>query len=163
MASDKNDLPSVSPQPSRDPVYQPGSTVGGNSPSDVQPANVTSDIRPFVGGGDANAARRGFVGFPKTLYHPVLGGRQVNDPNEEASLPGPAHNWWPTAGEADMHRTDLEAQEVIHHARDWKLRGHEAEIKGEDIPPTVIPEGEEAPVRYSVQAEESLNSGVEPH
>jgi hypothetical protein len=153
----------TSPQPSSDPAYQPGQTVGGNTPSPLQPRNVSTDIRASVPR-DANA--RSFVGFPQTKFHPVHGKRVVNDPNEAASLPGPAHNWFDTAGEADMHRTDLEAQEVIHNARRVKLARHQAEIDGKDAPVVPGPDNPDEPgiVRLSVQAEESLRSGgVEPH
>jgi hypothetical protein len=93
----------------------------------------------------------------------------VNDSNEANELPGPAHNWWPTAEEADMHRTDLEAQEVIHHARSWKNEVNLAMIDGEPLPiesstvnektGEVTVEDTNKPVRYSVQAEEVLKRG----
>jgi hypothetical protein len=167
----------VSPQPSIDPVYQAGRTVGGSDPSPARGyANVTTDLRSVIGGSqDANTARRGFLGYPKTLYHPTIGARTVEDPNGEAELPGPQHNWWPTPGEADMHRTDLEAQEVIHHARNWKNEVSTAMLEGagDDLPvdkPEIGKGGVEEwpetnkPVRYSVQAEEVLKrGGVEPH
>ena len=100
--------------------------------------------------------------FPKTVYHPVFGARTVNNTDEVNELPQPLYNWWPTAGEADMHRTDLEAQEVIHHARRYKLDGHEAELQDGEVPPIAVEPGTQ-PVRYSVQAEEHLNKlGAEP-
>ncbi len=111
--------------------------------------------------------------FPKTLYHPVLGARTINNADEINTLPQPLYNWWPTAGEADLHRTDLEAQEVIHHARQYKLDGHQAELdaapgegaetkEGVEKPPIAVEPGTQ-PVRYSVQAEEHLNKlGAEP-
>lgn len=149
----------VSPQPSRDPADKPDRTDGGNTPSGIPPAApaaVASVRTPTTG-------TSGFVGYPQTKYHPMLGARTVNDPNEAHGLPGPAHNWFDTPGEADMHRTDLEAQEVIHNARRVKLEGHVATVRGEEPPP---PPTEDNPnvVRLSVQAEENLGRGaVEPH
>jgi hypothetical protein len=171
-----NPQTSVSPQPSIDPVYQAGKTVGGSdaSPSRAYGVRRATDLRASIGGSqDANTARRGFLGYPKTLYHPTLGARTVDDPNGEAELPGPQHNWWPTPGEADMHRTDLEGQEAIHQARRWKNDVNVAMIEGSE-PPIDRPELDKdgavinaetgLPVRLSVQAEENLKTGgVEPH
>jgi hypothetical protein len=184
MADNKDKKPdqvdparSATPQPSIDPVYQAGRTVGGTDPSPARSyGNVTSDLRASIGGSqDANTARRGFLGYPRTLYHPTIGARTVKDPNAEAELPGPAHNWWPTPGEADMHRTDLEAQECIHQARRWKNDVNQAMIEGGDLPidrPELDKDGAiknpnaetGLPVRLSVQAEEVLKrGGIEPH
>jgi hypothetical protein len=164
---------SVSPQPSIDPKYQASKTVGGADPSPTQPryGAAPTDLRSVIGGGqDANTARRGFLGYPKTLYHPTIGAWTVNDPNAEAELPGPSHNWWPTPGEADMHRTDVEAQENINHARNWKNEVTTAMINSEELPidrPELAEDGNletGKPVRLSVQAEEVLKrGGVEPH
>lgn len=181
--SKKDDKPATvdpttttSPQPSIDPVYQAGKTVGGSDPSPVRAYGTTrtTDLRGVIGGSqDANTARRGFIGYPKTLYHPTLGARTIEDPNGEAELPGPQHNWWPTPGEADMHRTDLEAQEAIHQARRWKNDVNVAMINDEPVPvdtPDLDKDGTpintetNLPVRLSVQAEENLKTGgIEPH
>jgi hypothetical protein len=162
---------SVSPQPSIDPVYQAGKTVGATDKSPRPPrAAAPSNLRSVLPRG----SRPRNVDYPGTLYHPVLGARYVNDSNEANELPGPAHNWWPTAEEADMHRTDLEAQEVIHHARSWKNEVNLAMIDGEPLPidsstvnektGEVTVDDTNKPVRYSVQAEEVLKrGGVEPH
>jgi hypothetical protein len=149
----------VSPQPSRDPVYQPGETRGGTDPSGQPPRNVSSDLRSVMP--DDAGTRTSFVGFPQTKYHPVYGARVVNDPNEAASLPGPAHNWFNTPGEADMHRTDREAQQVIHHNRSVKIGDKLAFVNGEE-PPTQVNQDRNAIVRNSVQAQESLDRGTEP-
>lgn len=102
-----------------------------------------------------------FPGFPKTKYHPVEGARTVNDPNEEAALPGPARNWFDTAGEADMHRTEAEAQQVLHNnARvkaDARLSAF-ANGGAHDLADEVV-RGEAGVVRNSVAATESLKSG----
>jgi hypothetical protein len=90
-------------------------------------------------------AAASFPGYPLTKYNPVLGARTANDPNEAATLFQPEHDWWPTAAEADMHRTDREAGIAIHHNMRTKL-GH-------------FDEAEQAPVRNSVQAQESLDTG----
>jgi hypothetical protein len=150
----------VSPQPSIDPVYQAGKTVGATDKSPRPPrAAAPSNLRSVLPRG----SRPRNVDYPGTLYHPVLGARYVNDSNEANELPGPAHNWWPTAEEADMHRTDLEAQEVIHHARSWKNEVNLASTVNEKTGEVTV-EDTNKPVRYSVQAEEVLKrGGVEPH
>lgn len=95
--------------------------------------------------------RASVSGFPKTKYHPVLGAKAAKDPNEAASLFQPEHDWFDTAGEADMHRTDREAQLVLHHNTRAKLDGIAAM------------QDKNAPVRLSVQAQESMDAGkIEP-
>ena len=100
-----------------------------------------------------------FPGYPKDKFHPVYGKRTVKDPNEEASeLPGPAHNWFDTAEEADAHRTEREAQQAIHYNSRVKVDAALAgpgETSAED--PAV--RGEAGIVRNSVAATESLKSG----
>lgn len=170
-----NPTASASPQPSIDPVYQAGKTVGGSDPSPSRAYAVgrPTDLRSVIGGSqDANRARRG-TAYPKTLYHPTIGARTVEDSNAEGELPGPAHNWWPTPEEADMHRTDLEGQEAIHQARRWKNDVNVAMINGEPIPVDMPDRAKDGtpintetglPVRLSVQAEENLKvGGIEPH
>lgn len=106
----------------------------------------------------ASAPASGFAGFPKTKYHPVYGARTVNDPNEEGALPAPARNWFDTAEEADAHRTEREAQQVIHNNHAVKVN---AALAGEDHDPN-SPEvrGEAGVVRNSVSATESMKNGV---
>lgn len=89
----------------------------------------------------------GFPGFPKTMYNPVLGAKTANDPNEAASFFQPEGQWFNTAAEADMHRTEREAQMVMHHNTREKLDGL---AQAQDGAP---------PVRNSVQAQESLDAG----
>lgn len=50
--------------------------------------------------------------FPSTWFHPVLGSRTVADANAFALLD---RSWSPTAGLADMRRTESEAEVVIQH------------------------------------------------
>ena len=50
--------------------------------------------------------------FPSVAYHPVFGARPLKDANEVMSL-GP--DWFNTAEEADMHRTQAEAEMVTHN------------------------------------------------
>lgn len=154
------------------PIDQ-GSTTrsGDNSPTDVAAqvksqqeitkANIEASKRPeedreeparteaaAVLSGNTKAT---FAGFPKTKYHPVLGAKTANDPNESAGLFQPEHDWFDTPGEADMHRTEREAQLVIHHNTRAKLDGI-AEHQDDN-----------APVRLSVQAQESMDAGkIEP-
>jgi hypothetical protein len=151
------------------PVVEQGSTTrsGDLSPNDVaqqvksQTENAKENVKASkrrqeepeeplrteaaaVLSGNAAAT---FAGFPKTKYHPVLGAKSAKDPNESASLFQPEHDWFDTPGEADMHRTHREAELVIHHNTREKLNG--------------IAEGQDkaAPVRLSVQAQESMDSG----
>lgn len=169
VAGVANPNTSVSPQPSIDPVYQAGRTAGATDRSPRPPRAVGAVDLSFP-----RSSRPRNYDYPTTLYHPTLGARYVEDSNQAKELPGPAHNWWPTAGEADMHRTDLEAQEAIHQARRWKNDVNVAMIDGEDLPidrpnvnektGEVTVEDTNTPVRLSVQAEENLKrGGVEPH
>jgi hypothetical protein len=101
-----------------------------------------------------------FPGFPKSKFHPVYGHRMVNDPNEEAALL-PAHNWFNTAEEADMHRTDREAQLVLHNNSRVKADASLAAFGNDgthDVSDDVV-RGEAGIVRNSVAATESLKSG----
>lgn len=100
-----------------------------------------------------------FAGFPLVKYHPVYGARSANDPNEAATMFQPSHDWFATAEEADMHRTDREAQQVIHYNRQLKVDSKVAAVNGDEPAPLT---GEGAPkgiVRNSVAATESLNAG----
>ena len=106
--------------------------------------------------GDGSPA---FVGFPTTKYHPVLGKQEAHDPNEAAALFQPPHNWFETAGQADMARTDREAQQVIVNNLRIKIDSKNAVINGGEPIPLV---GDGAPkgiVRNSVQAQESVDAG----
>lgn len=57
-------------------------------------------------------------GFPSAAYHPVFGKRDLTDANEAVKLNA---DWFNTAEEADMHRTETEAQMVVHQNRDVKV------------------------------------------
>lgn len=105
-------------------------------------------------------AAASFPGFPKAKFHPVYGQRMVNDPNEEAALL-PRHNWFDSAEEADIHRTDREAQQVVHFNRSTKVNASLAAAGNDgvsDIPDEEV-RGEAGIVRNSVAATESLKSG----
>jgi hypothetical protein len=156
-----------------DPTVEQGSTTrsGDNSPNDVasqvksqndiakanieasksKPEETEEPVRTEAAAILSGNTKASFAGFPKTKYHPVLGAKAANDPNEAASLFQPEHDWFDTAGEADMHRTEREAQLVIHHNTRAKLDGLSEMQDGN------------APVRLSVQAQESMDAGkVEP-
>lgn len=123
---------------------------------DQSPDAAASNTRAGETYGDGAPA---FSGFPLTKYHPVFGAKTVNDPNEAATVFQPPHNWFDTAGAADMARTDREAQEVIHHNLSEKVAANVAINNGEDPAPLT---GDEAPkgiVRNSVQAQESIDKG----
>jgi hypothetical protein len=55
--------------------------------------------------------------YPLTLFHPVLGGVTAQDQDTALRVFQPHHDWFLTAAEADAHRTDREAQMVIHNTR----------------------------------------------
>lgn len=103
--------------------------------------------------GEGSEPAHKFVGFPVVKYHPVYGKRVANDPNEAHDLFQPVTDWFDSPGEADMHRTDAEAQQVIHHNRHVKHQHHMAALDGRE------PELVAGPVRNSVQAQESLDAG----
>jgi hypothetical protein len=98
-----------------------------------------------------------FAGFPKTKFHPVYGAKVVNDPNEEASLSAPLRNWFDTAEEADTHRTQREAEMVVHYNNRVKVDGGLNTGEVDRSNPAVT--GEAGIVRNSVSATESLKSG----
>lgn len=97
-----------------------------------------------------------FAGYPKTRYHPVYGAREIKDPNEEASLQ-PAHNWFNTAEEADAHRTQREAEQVVHYNARVRVDAASSDGKVNLKDPAVT--GSDGIVRNSVTATESLKSG----
>ncbi len=101
-----------------------------------------------------------FAGYPVTKYHPVYGRKDANDPNEAATLFQPPHNWFDTAGAADMARTDREAQQVIQNNLAVKVAAKTAIVNGDEPPKE---EDRAGIVRNSVQAQESVDAGkVEP-
>ena len=132
-------------------------TLSGAPPAAIAPApaSIEDPSRGPV------AAPTSFAGFPQRKYHPVKGAMTANDPNEAASLFQPEHNWFDTAAEADAHRTDAEAQQVVHYNRRVKADGHLFLAANPDASPETNPAvtGEAGIVRNSVQATESLKSG----
>lgn len=162
MANGNDDLgmgpATTSPQPSRDPAYQPGLTTGGTDPGTPPP-----NVRPPAGttGGPVETFGDGapaFVGYPLAKYHPVYGRREAKDPNEAAQIFQPPHNWFETPANADAARTEREAQQVIHHNLNMKVADKLARVNDEQPPQEADPD-RKAIVRNSVQAQESLDSG----
>jgi hypothetical protein len=142
-------VPGEGPQPADEAPPVPASPFTAEDPSRTLHASYRPD-----------AVVAAFPGFPKSKFHPVYGLRTVNDPNEEASL-APAHNWFDTAEEADMHRTDREAQLVLHNNSRVKADASLAAFGNDgthDVPDDVV-RGEAGIVRNSVAATESLKSG----
>jgi hypothetical protein len=88
----------------------------------------------------------GFFGFPKTKYHPVHGAVTVTDPNEEASLAGPATDWFDTPELADKSRTWTEA----HMAGAANTRAKLAALDAAGLPI----------VRNSAAAHEAIRKGT---
>ena len=63
--------------------------------------------------------------FPMTYYHPIHGGVTVKDAEEAAKVFTVPHDWFPTPEEADAHRHEGEAVQVIHNARRAQLTRHQ--------------------------------------
>lgn len=86
-----------------------------------------------------------FLGYPKMKYHPVHGGIQLNNPNEEASLL-PATDWKDTPELADAARTWTEAH--VAGANNTRAKLDALDEAGHPV------------VRNSVQADESIRAGT---
>ena len=56
--------------------------------------------------------------FPSAAFHPVFGRREINDEFPASTF---GLDWFNTAEEADMHRTETEAQIVVHHNQSIKV------------------------------------------
>jgi hypothetical protein len=146
------------PRPDVAPVETPAPAVADDGKPVIPPAPPTvPDPSRAISAGPATS----FPGYPKTVYNPRTGARVVNDPNEEAQLPGPKHNWFATAEEADMHRTDNEAMDVVSHNRRVKVDAalSAAANNGEHDLSREVVTGDAGVVRNSVAATESLKAG----
>lgn len=87
-------------------------------------------------------------GYPKLKYHPVHGGIEIKDAEEEACLM-PKTDWFDTPELADAARTWTEAEMVRMHNLRAKL--HELDDAGHPM------------VRNSVQSDEAIrNARIEP-
>lgn len=133
------------------PKASPAPTVAAASPDAA--ASNTRGNEAFGSGAPS------FAGFPQTKYHPVYGARAVNDPNEAATIFQPPHNWFDTAAEADAHRTDREAQEVIHYNTRLKVDANVALNNGGEAIPLTGDDAAKGIVRNSVAAQESIDAG----
>lgn len=80
--------------------------------------------------------------LPTRVWHPVFGAKDVTDANDIKKL---SIDYFNTAEEADLHRTETEAQMVVHQNRHLKVQDALAS---------------DGVVRNSVAATESLNSGA---
>lgn len=80
--------------------------------------------------------------LPTRVFHPVFGAKEITDANDIKKL---SIDYFNTAEEADMHRTETEAQMVVHQNRDLKV----ADALASD-----------GVVRNSVAAHESKLSGA---
>lgn len=140
-------------EPAPEPIEAPPPADPNERPVSLAPDTLEDVSRQPMKAGRVE----GFPGYPKTLYHPVYGARSAADPNEEANFPGLRRNWFDTAAEADAHRTDSEAQQVIHNNRSVKVT---AALNGDDHDPThPSVRGEAGVVRNSVSATESMKAG----
>lgn len=105
---------------------------------------------------DPGRAPDGIPGYPKDRFHPVYGKVTFANPTDELRQCVPAHNWFDTAEQADAHRTDREAQDVIHYNRRVRANGALTDGVAEYDPEVT---GEAGIVRNSVAATESLKAG----
>jgi hypothetical protein len=130
--------------------------------ADAPKAAPAGGAQPLTVTGQATGGTA-FAGYPQTKYHPVYGAKSVNDPNEGAQTFQPAYNWFDSAAEADAHRTDREAQEVISYNQRAKVDTLVAVNNGGEPIPTTGENAPEGIVRNSVQAQESIDAGkIEP-
>ncbi len=60
----------------------------------------------------------GMIPFPRKVYHPIFGEREITDANEASKL---NQDWFDTAELADMARTHTEAMVVMHHNQSVKV------------------------------------------
>lgn len=153
MADDDKKTASTSSASAAPKAADPASTAAAQPL--VAPLTAEDPSRPVAA--PTGAAARSFPGFPKAKYHPVYGLRTVNDPNEEAALQ-PPHNWFDTAEEADMHRTDREAQQVVHYNTRVRVDAATSDA-GQAMADDPVVTGQAGVVRNSVTATESLKAG----
>lgn len=157
-------------QPNSKPVTASEVAPGSDNKADTSKTPVAN--APFTAEDPSRspppsqaASSPNFPGYPKTKYHPVYGARTAKDPNDEATVfTPPPHNWFDTAGEADAHRTDREAQMVVHNNRRVKVDAALARQENADHETDrAVATGDAGVVRNSVAATESVKSGnVEP-
>jgi hypothetical protein len=155
MADDNNPITDA---PKTDTVFSSPAAK-----TDAPKAAPEGGAQPLTVTGQATGGAASFAGYPMTKYHPVYGAKSVNDPNEGATTFQPAYNWFDSAAEADAHRTDREAQEVIHYNARAKVDTLVAVNNGGEAIPTTGDNAPEGIVRNSVQAQEAIDAGkVEP-
>ena len=88
-----------------------------------------------------------FPTFPRTVWHPTQGGVVLTDPGQVAKVCVVATDWFDTAAEADAHRTQNEADVVMHKGRRDQVQKHE------DAGETVV--------HHSVTHQETVNALVD--
>jgi len=103
------------------------------------------------------------TGFPRSVYHPVLGRREVNSFEDVQKLPPPLRNWFNSAADADAARTQPEADAVVAlhnrmHAEEMaRLAAADPEERGAVVPDLPDDHPTRHVVRQSVQAQEEAN------
>lgn len=85
--------------------------------------------------------------FPRTVYHPVQGAVVLEDAEHAAKVVTVPTDWFATAAEADAHRTENEAQVVMHNGRRGQVK------KWEDAGAGVV--------HHSVTHQETVDARVE--
>lgn len=125
--------------PDEAPPTEPGTTIA-NPAEPLAPTTIPEPARPqsFI------QQVENFAGYPKRKYHPVHGGIDLQNPNEEAGLL-PASDWFDTPEQADAARTWTEAHVASAHNTRAKLGVHD--------------DAGQAIVRNSVQADEAIKRG----
>lgn len=84
---------------------------------------------------------------PMTLYHPVYGAVSAETLEDAARIFQPDHDWFKTPEEADAHRTENEAAQVILNGRINQIKRH----TGADL----------GVVRHSVTHQETVDRQAE--
>ena len=85
--------------------------------------------------------------FPQTVYHPVQGAVTLTDAEHAARVVTVPTDWFATPQEADAHRTENEAQVVIHYGRRGQVQKYQ--------------DADEGVVHHSVTHQETVDRRVE--
>lgn len=104
-------------------------------------------------------------GFPTAVFHPVYGRREVDSFEAIKQLPGVMTDWFRTADDADMARTQPEADAVLLNNTFMRVQEHAAATAKEGgasaaggKPDAPAPTGTAGIVRDSVAAQEAADA-----
>ena len=101
-----------------------------------------------------------FPTFPRTVWHPTQGGVVLTDPEQAAKVCLVPTDWFDTGAEADAHRTENEAQVVIHKGRTDQVQKHED--AGETVVHHSVTHQETVNALIASAAADAEASGAEP-